>query len=365
MDARGLAARVAGVPPANVTVHLPRSGGGFGRRLMVDYVAEAVLLSKAAGAPVKMLWSREDDIQHDYYRPAGHHRIRAALDARGTPTAWAQHLANTSRYAYARSDSPPVASELYADDFPAGCLTSVRLEYTAVPSDVPTGAWRATLHSANAFAVQSFLDELAHAAGLDPLELRLTMLGEPRQLPYAGHGGPTFDTGRLAGVLRLAADRAGWGAPLPAGRGRGIAAHFTFGSYVAEVAEVSVDDAGRIRVHRIVAAADCGLVVNPAGAEAQIEGGVLDGLGAALYGGVTVDRGRVRQSNFHEYRLLRIDEAPRVEVHLVRSTEPPSGLGEPPLSPVAPAVANAIFAATGRRIRALPLMPERAEALRH
>ena len=354
-DAQDLAARVVGVPAANVTVHMERCGGGFGRRLMVDYAAEAAYLSKAVGAPVKVVRTREEDLQHDYFRPAGLHRIRAGLNGSGTPVAWAQHLANTSRYAFARRQDA-VKSELYPDDFPAQCLSNVRLEYTPVASAIPTGAWRATLHSANAFAVQSAVDELAHLAGRDPLAFRLAMLGSPRRLRYAGHGGPVFDTGRLAGVVRLAAERACWARPLARGRGRGIAAHFTFGSYVAHVAEVSVDAAGRPRVHRIVAAVDCGRVVNPSGAEAQVQGGVMDGLGAALFGQITVEQGRVQQSNFNDYRLLRMRDTPSIEVHFVQSTEVPSGLGEPPVSPVAPAVANAIFSLTAKRIRRLPLM---------
>jgi isoquinoline 1-oxidoreductase beta subunit len=353
-DAQGLVAEVTGVPRANVTVHMERSGGGFGRRLMVDYAAEAAFLSKAAGAPVKVVRTREDDLQHDYYRPSGMHRVRAAVDASGSPIAWAQHLANTSRYAFALRPEP-VKSELYPDDFPAQCLPNVRLEYTRVPSDVPVGAWRATLHSANAFVVQSAVDELAHLAGADPVAFRLAMLGAPRRLKYADHGGPVFDTGRLAGVIRLAADRAKWGTPLPRGRGRGIAAHFTFGSYAAHVAEVSVDASGRVRVHRIVAAVDCGEVVNASGAEAQVQGGVIDGISSALYGRITVDRGRVQQGNFNDYRLLRMAESPAIEVHFVRSSEPPSGLGEPPVSPVAPAIANGMFAVTGRRVRRMPL----------
>jgi isoquinoline 1-oxidoreductase beta subunit len=354
-DARDLVSTVVGVPAANVTVHMERCGGGFGRRLMVDYAAEAAFLSKTVGAPVKVVRTREEDLQHDYYRPAGMHRVRAGVDASGTPIVWAQHLANTSRYAFAgRSD--PVKSELYPDDFPAQCLPNVRMEYTLVASVIPTGAWRATLHSANAFVVQSAMDELAHLARRDPLAVRLAMLGSPRRLRYADHGGPLFDTGRLAGVLRLAAERAGWSKPVPRGRGRGIAAHFTFGSYVAHVAEVSVDTTGRPRVHRIVAAVDCGAVVNASGSEAQVQGGVIDGLSAALYGQITVDRGRVRQNNFGDYRLLRMREVPSIEVHFVRSSEPPSGLGEPPVSPVAPAVANAIFALTGKRTRKLPLV---------
>jgi isoquinoline 1-oxidoreductase beta subunit len=233
----------------------------------------------------------------------------------------------------------------------------VRMAYTLTPSAVPGGAWRATLHSANAFPVQSFIDELAHEAARDPLEFRLELLGAPRRLPYEGHGGPELDTGRLAAVLRLAAAKAGWSTPLPKGRARGIAAHFTFGSYVAEVAEVSRGEDKQVKVDRIVAAVDCGTVVNLSGAEAQVQGGVLDGLSAALYGEITVERGRVQQENFHQYRLLAMREAPRVEVHFIQDTEKPSGLGEPGLPPVAPAVANAIFALTGERIRKLPLNP--------
>ena len=229
------------------------------------------------------------------------------------------------------------------------------MEYTSVSTGIPTGAWRSTLHSANAFAVESFLDELAHAAKRDPLAFRLELLGDARALKYADHGGPVFDTGRLAAVLRLAAERANWTRPLPTGRARGIAGHFTFGSYAAHVVEVSRGAAGRLRVDRIVSAVDCGLVVNRSGAEAQVEGGVLDGLSAAMYGGVTVAGGRAQQSNFHQYRMLRMSEAPIVEVHFVASTLPPSGLGEAPLPPVAPAVANALFALTGTRVRKLPL----------
>jgi isoquinoline 1-oxidoreductase beta subunit len=357
---RALVARVAGLEPAAVTVHLTRAGGGFGRRLLSDYGAEAAFLSKAVGAPVQVVWTREDELQQDYYRPAGMHRFRAALDG-GRVTAWDQHLANPSRYAFARSERRPVDSELYKDDFPAGFLPNVRLAYTLVPSAIPGGAWRATLHSANAFAVQSFVDELAHAAGRDPLGFRLELLGEPRRLEYEEHGGPELSTGRLATVLKLAAEKAGWSTPLPPGHARGIAAHFTFGSYAAEVAEVSRDPSGKVRVDRIVAAVDCGTVVNLSGAEAQVQGGVLDGLSAALYGEITVEQGRVKQSNFHEYRLLRMDETPRVEAHFVANAEPPSGLGEPPLPPVAPAVANAIFALTGQRIRRLPLAPALAK----
>ncbi len=351
---RALAARVTGLEPKTIAVHMTRAGGGFGRRLMSDYGAEAAFLSKAAGRPVQVLWTREEDFSQDFYRPCGIHRLRAAVDAAGRITAWEHRLANPSRYAYAKNDRPPVSSEMYAEDFPVGCLPNVRLAYTHVDSGIPGGAWRSTLHSSNAFAVQSFVDELAHTLGRDPLELRLELLGAPRALEYKGHGGPVFDTGRLAGVLRLAAERAGWSTSLPAGRARGIAGHFTFGSYAAHVVEVARTASG-IRVDRIVVAIDCGQVVNLSGAEAQAQGGVYDGLGAALHGEITVEQGRVRQTNFDGYQLLRMNEAPRVEVHFVPSAAPPSGLGEPPVPPVAPALANALFALTGKRLRRLPL----------
>jgi isoquinoline 1-oxidoreductase beta subunit len=356
-DPDGVVAGVAaatGLSPKSITVHLSRSGGGFGRRLLVDYAIEAAFLSKVAGRPVKVVWTREDDIQHDFYRPAGHHRLRAALDATGRVTAWTQHLANTSRYDFARRKESPEKSELYPEDFPVGCVPNARLEYSVVSSVIPTGAWRSTLHSANAFAVESFVDELAHAAGRDPVAFRLEMLGAARPLPYSSHGGPVFDTGRLAGVINLAAQRSDWPRGNTPGRAWGFAAHFTFGSYAAEAVEVSVVG-DVIKVHRVVAALDCGVVVNTSGAEAQVQGGIIDGLSAALFGEILVESGRVTQRGFGDYRLLRIDEAPRIDVHFIPSTASPRGLGEPPVPPIAPAVANAIFAATGRRIRRLPL----------
>jgi isoquinoline 1-oxidoreductase beta subunit len=352
---RDLTARVTGIPITAITVHMTRAGGGFGRRLMSDYGAEAAYLSKAMGAPVQVLWTREEDLSQDFFRPCAVHRLRAGLDAGGRVVAWDHHLANPSRYAYAENGQPPVVSELYPDDFPAGFIPAFRLAYTHVPCGIPGGAWRSTLHSSNAFAVQSFVDELARATGKDPLTLRLELLGPPRRLDYKGHGGPVFDTGRLAGVLRLVAEKAGWGSPLATGRARGLAGHFTFGSYAAHVVEIARAPEG-FRVERVVVAVDCGLVVNRSGAEAQVQGAVLEGISAALYGGVTVEGGRVRETNFDRYRLTRMREAPRVETWFVSSEAPPSGLGEPPLPPVAPALASAVFARTGERPRRLPLI---------
>ncbi len=352
--ARDLAARVTGLPPERVTVIMARSGGGFGRRLQTEYAGEAALLSKIVGAPIQMVRSREDDLQHDLYRPAGLHRLRAGLAGDGRVSAWTHRLVNTSRYAYARSRRAASVSELYRDDLPAALVPNFRLEYANIDTTIPTGAWRSTLHSSNAFAVQSFLDELAQAAGKDPLAFRLGLLGPDRDLPYADHGGPILSTARLRAVLELAASRGGWTGAPRAGVGRGIAAHFTFGSYVAVVAEVSTED-DAILVRRLAAAVDCGMVVNPSGAEAQVQGAMLDALQAALYGEITVERGRVVQSNFGDYRLLRMGEIPQLDVHFLPSTRAPGGLGEAAVPPVAPAIANALFALTGRRLRRLPL----------
>jgi isoquinoline 1-oxidoreductase beta subunit len=350
-----LAAAITGLPRGSIAVHMQRVGGGFGRRLLGDYAAEAVYLSDAVGAPVQVLWTRDDDLRHGYYRPAGYHRLRASLDRDGRPTGWLHRLVSTSRYEFRNDPAGPAASEMYADDFPAGCIPDVRYEYSSVPTSIPTGAWRATLHSGNAFAVQSFVDELAHAAGRDPVESRLEMLGEPRELPYGDHGGPLFDTGRMAHVIRVAAERGEWGSPVGEGRGRGFAAHFTFGTYAAEVAEITVSPDGELRVDRIVAVLDCGIVVNRSSAEAQVQGGVLQGLDAALHSEIVIEDGLASPRNFDGYPLLRFNQVPDVEAVFVESTVPPYGLGEPPLPPVAPAVANAIFAATGRRIRRLPI----------
>ena len=351
--ARDLAALVTGIPAAQVTVRMARSGGGFGRRLMSDYAGEAAFLSRASATPVQVVRSREDDISHDYYRPAGIHHFRAALGSDGRISAWAHHLANASRYAYAMRENPS-QSELYRDDIPADCVPNFRLAHTNIRSAIPAGAWRATLHSSNAFAVQGFLDEMARLAGRDPLEFRLDLLGEDRDIRYRDHGGPVLSTARLKGVLRLAAERAGWGTPPPAGIGRGIAAHFTFSGYVGVVAEVAVVE-NEIQVRRLVAAVDSGLIVNPSGAEQQVTGGLIDGVQAALRGEITVDNGRTREKNFGDYRLMRISEVPAIEVHFVTSLHPPTGLGEPGVSPVPPAIANAVFSVTGLRLRRLPL----------
>ena len=336
---------------------MTRAGGGFGRKLANDFVAEAVLLSKMSGKPVKLVWTREDDFHHDFFRPFGQHRLAASLDAEGNIVGWNHRLASASKY-YRRADVKPEdlwTSEFWPDDFPAALVPSYRLEWLEVKSGIPRGSWRAPAHTANAFVVESFVDEIAHASGQDPVALRLKLLGAPRELKYAQHGGPIFDTGRLASVLNIAAKKIGWGRTLPKGQGLGIACHFTFGGYAAHAMQVRVDDGGALKIERCVCAVDVGRAINPLGLEAQMMGGTIDGLSTALGLEITIEGGRVVQDNFGDYPLLRNAQAPDVEVHVVPSAKPPSGAGEMGIPTAAPALTNAIFAATGKRIRNLPI----------
>ena len=364
-DVRSYAAELTGLAPDQVTIEPCRLGGGFGRRLESDHACEAVIVAQAVQAPVQVVWTREDDIRFDLLRPTSVHRFSAGLDRAGALVAFRQRKASTSLRRYRDPASPrPEDYEIYADDPPAGLVPHYLVEYEPLEPPTPLGTWRSVVHSGNGFALQSFLDEVAHAAGRDPLELHRTLLGDDRELSYHHHGGPSWNPGRLRRVFELAAEQAQWTAPIPAGQGRGIAGHFTFGSYVAMVAEVSVADDGLVRVHRMVAAIDCGFPVNPLGIKAQVEGGIVFGLSAALAGEITLAGGRVEQSNFHDYPLLRIDAAPVIDVHVVPSREPPKGTGETAVPPVLPAVANAVFAATGARIRRAPLSAERVRAAR-
>ena len=367
MSARAVVAKATGLPESAITIHLTRIGGGFGRRLLSDYVAEAAVVSQAIKNPVQIVWTREDDLRQDYYRPAGMHRVRGGVDATGRLVAWHHHLVNVSRNAYRQDKRGPEMTEIYGlmvprsdnakDDYDPDLVPTLipncRLEYTAVQTGIPTGAWRAPSHNVNAFVIESFLDELAHAAGRDPVALRLGYLGDRRDFPYSGEDPTPYNPTRLKAVLQRAAELSGWGRPLASGRGRGIAAHYTFGSYIAMVAEASVEQ-NRLRIHRVLAVVDCGIAVNLSGVEAQTQGGIIDGLGAAMFGEITFAKGRAEQSNFDGYRLIRNREAPPIEVHIVASRERPTGFGEIALPPVAPAIANAVFAATGKRIRQLP-----------
>ncbi|HET6545871.1 MAG TPA: molybdopterin cofactor-binding domain-containing protein, partial [Rhodanobacteraceae bacterium] len=343
---------LTGLPRKAIDIRMTRAGGGFGRRLNNDYVAEAVLIAKAAGKPIKLMWTREDDLGHDFYRPFGVHAMTATLDRKKRVTGWAHHCAATPRN-YRDSglkDRPVWTGCLEPDDFPAGLVENLDKTFYPVKSGMPRGWWRAPLHTFITFAEQSFIDEIAHETKQDTVELRLAMLGEARRLPYRGHGGPLFDTGRLANVLKLCADRIGWGDKRSDGHGIGIACHFTFGGYAASAFEVSVRDA-KLRIHRAVCVVDVGRAINPLGVEAQMMGGTIDGISTALQLAITVRNGQVKQRNFPDYPLLTMARAPHtVEVEIVASDATPSGAGEMGIPGVAPALANAIFAATTVRV---------------
>jgi isoquinoline 1-oxidoreductase beta subunit len=344
---RANAAHVAGLDPEKVQIHTTLLGGGFGRRAnpVSDFVVEAVHVAKAAKAPVKVIWTREDDIRGGWYRPMWHDRFAAGLDADGNPVAWTHTIVGQSIMmgtpfaAFAIKEGVDSTSVEGAADILYG-LPNLQVDLHTPTIGVPVQWWRSVGHSHTGFSVEAFLDEVAHAGGKDPYELRRVLLAkQPRMLA----------------VLDLAAKKANWGSKLPPGIGRGIATHFSFDSYVAQVVEASVGKGGEVRVHRVVCAIDCGLVINPDTVKAQMEGGIVYGLTAALKTEITLKDGRVEQGNFNDYPMLRIFESPEIEVHIVASTEHPTGVGEPGVPPAAPALANAIFAATGKRIRRLPI----------
>ncbi|HJV91121.1 MAG TPA: xanthine dehydrogenase family protein molybdopterin-binding subunit [Holophagaceae bacterium] len=349
--------KLTGLKPDQIEVHVPLLGGGFGRRAMGDFMLDAVACSKAVGAPVKVQWTRADDIRHDGYRPATLHRLEGGLNAKGEVIGWRHRFAGPSIATSAKFPWPPESTELSGAADLAYAIPGLEVQWAQSETPVPLWFWRAVPASFNPFVTECFLDELAHAAGKDPLALRLELMhAAPHKV---GHD--TVDPARVKGVLQLAAAKADWGKPLPKGWGRGIAMHpyLECGTYVAEVAEVEVGADGAIRVHRVVCAVDCGLVLNPLNVKAQMEGAVAFGLSAALRGEVTVDKGRVVQQSFKDYRVLRLEEMPKVEVHFVESSHPSGGVGEPGLPPLAPAVANAVFAATGKRLRSMPFTPDK------
>ena len=342
-------AKVLGISQDKVTIHVLRSGGAFGRRYYADFITDTVLLSRHFKRPVKTVWSREDDVRHDYFRSASAQRVRAAVND-GTITHWQQKVASHPREIYLERDGDP--AEIGNYEFPVGFVPNLLLDYIAVPARVPLGQWRGTTNSSNVFVVSGAIDELAHAAGIDPVAFWLNLVGDEQFVQVREDF--RFDASRLRHVIKVAAERSDWGAPLPKGSGRGISASYNQGAWVAEVAEVTVRN-NRLKVDRITCATDCGLVINPQGAVNQVEGCIVEGLAAALYGKITVRDGIVQESNFHDYRFCRMKDIPIIDVHLVESRDAPRGLGEGPLSPVAPAITNAIFAATGKRVRELPI----------
>ena len=351
--------KIAGIAPDKVVVHTTLMGGGYGRRYHADFVAEAAQISKAVNAPVKLLFTREDDTQRGFYRPASLHKLAAVVDAKGQPSAWHHRMSSVSIDGYwtPPDKAKPASSEVGGAANLAYAIPNLKMEYAPAKSGVPVMWWRSVEHSTNGFVTECFLDEVAAEGKVDPLELRLRLLAEPRKVRVPADNESTLDTARLKATLELAAAKSGWGKPLARGRGRGIACHFSFDTYVAEVAEVTVTKDG-VKVDRVVAAVDCGRVVNPNGARAQIEGGIIWGLTSTLKSAITIDKGRVEQSNFDNYEMLRIQETPAIEVHFVPSEASPTGVGEPGVPPLAAAVVNAVFAATGKRLRRLPIRAE-------
>jgi isoquinoline 1-oxidoreductase beta subunit len=342
--AQAAAAKTAGLPLERVVVHNHLIGGGFGRRLEIDGVIRAVQIAQHVDGPVKVVWTREEDIQHDMYRPYFLDRISAGLDEKGMPVAWNHRFAGSSVIA---RWLPPVFKNGLDPDTTNGAinliyaLPNLHVEYLRVePPGIPTAFWRSVGPSHNVFVTESFIDELAAAAKQDAVAYRRALLDK---------------SPRAKAVLDLAAEKAGWGQPLPQGVGRGVSVQFAFATYMAQIAEVEVAKDGAVRVRRVVCAVDCGTVVNPDTVQAQIQSAIMFGITAALYGEISLKDGRVEQTNFDTYQMLRINEAPAIEVHIVQSFEPPGGMGEPGTSAIVPAVTNAIFAATGKRLRKLPI----------
>jgi isoquinoline 1-oxidoreductase beta subunit len=354
---RRLAAQALGIPESDITLHMVRGGGGFGRRLTNDYMVEAAYISKEAGVPVKLLWSREDDMTHDYYRPGGFQFLKAGVDGSGKVVAWHNHFVS-----YGDGDRFVSAGAMGATEFPQRFIPNYALQASVQQLGIRTGSLRAPSSNAFAFVIQSFIDELAHAAGKDPVEFRLALLDSATPPPAAAPGGfaqPGLSAERMKGVVQLVAEKSGWGkrGNLPKGTAMGVAFHYSHLGYFAEVAEVKVDAANKVKVNKIWVAADVGsTIINPSAAENIIQGGIIDGLSELMDQEITVEKGRVAQTNYDRHKMVRLTQAPpEIEVHYLKSNNTPTGLGEPAMPPVLPAVANAIFSATGKRVRSLPI----------
>jgi isoquinoline 1-oxidoreductase beta subunit len=363
---RNLSAQALGIAPTDITLHMVRGGGGFGRRLTNDYMVEAAYISKLHGTPVKLVWAREDDMQHDYYRPGGFQYLKGGVDAQGNLVAWTNHFVSYGDKAlFSTSGGGMVsAAAMGATEFPQRFVPNYHLQASVQPLAIRTGSLRAPGSNAFAFVIQSFIDELAHAAGKDPVEFRMAMLNTPPPPPAEGAGGrggfaaPGMNAERMKGVLKLVAEKSDWGKrKLPKGTAMGVAFHFSHQGYFAEVAEVKVDSTKKIKVNKVWVAADVGRqIVNPTAADNMVQGAIVDGMSAMMDQEITVDKGAVVQNNFHQHKLIRMSQSvPEIEIHYLLSDNNPTGLGEPSMPPAIPAIANAIFSASGQRVRSLPL----------
>lgn len=358
---QAIVTNVLKIPKEKITLHMTRSGGGFGRRLSADYVIEAAAIAMKVKAPVKLTWSREDDMRHDHYRAGGFHFLRGGVDAKGKLSAWHNHFVTFANRVTRDGKSvlqPGSGASLSGDEFPGRWVENCLLEQTPMETGVPMGPWRAPGSNVFAWVFHSFIDELAHAANRDPLEFRLEILGDKDVMQGTGERGQPYNVTRMRNVLKMVAEKSGWGKrKFPRGQGQGIAFHFSHRGYIAEVAEVTVSKDGQLKVDRVVVVTDIGSqIVNMSGAENQVQGSVIDGISTLMFPELDIQRGRIVQGNFGEYGLLRMPDSPtKIDVHFLKSNFPVTGLGEPAFPPLAPTVCNAIFAATGKRVRQLPL----------